>query len=65
FVRGKDNTHVGSGLGLAIVKRVVDHLGWQIEHQTPPGGGSRFTLTFPPHSDAAGDFQGDRTALPA
>lgn len=46
FVRGHDNAHVGSGLGLAIVKRVVDHLGWQIEHQTPPDGGSRFILKF-------------------
>jgi signal transduction histidine kinase len=47
FVRGKENPHVGSGLGLAIVKRVADHLSWQIEHQTPDGGGSRFILTFP------------------
>lgn len=48
FVRGNDNQHVGSGLGLAIVKRVVDHLGWQIAHETPSAGGSRFILTFPP-----------------
>ena len=47
FVRGKENPYVGSGLGLAIVKRVADHLGWQIEHQKPDRGGSRFILTFP------------------
>lgn len=47
FVRGDDNPHVGSGLGLAIVKRVVDHLGWQIRHEYPSNGGSRFILTFP------------------
>lgn len=65
FVRGSDNTHVGSGLGLAIVKRVVDHLGWQIAHATPTGGGSRFTLTFPPHPDAAGPLQNDSNTLSA
>lgn len=46
FVRGHDAQYVGSGLGLAIVKRVVDHLGWQIRHETPENGGSRFTLIF-------------------
>ncbi len=46
FVRGHDASHVGSGLGLAIVKRVVDHLGWQIRHEVPETGGSRFILTF-------------------
>lgn len=48
FVRGHDAQYVGSGLGLAIVKRVVDHLGWQIRHEVPEAGGSRFILTFPP-----------------
>ena len=47
FVRGADSPHVGSGLGLAIVKRVADHLGWQIHHESPADGGSRFTLQFP------------------
>lgn len=46
FVRGHDAQHVGSGLGLAIVKRVVDHLDWQIRHEVPEHGGSRFILTF-------------------
>lgn len=55
FVRGNDNPHVGSGLGLAIVKRVADHLGWQIAHETPTGGGSRFILTFPADAIEATD----------
>ncbi|MNR79357.1 Phosphate regulon sensor protein PhoR [compost metagenome] len=46
FVRGHDNQHVGSGLGLAIVKRVVDHLGWTIQYESPASGGSRFIVTF-------------------
>ncbi|MDQ7968835.1 MAG: ATP-binding protein, partial [Oxalicibacterium faecigallinarum] len=46
FVRGADSQHVGSGLGLAIVKRVADHLGWQIHHESPVSGGSRFILQF-------------------
>ncbi|HWU97975.1 MAG TPA: HAMP domain-containing sensor histidine kinase [Oxalicibacterium sp.] len=46
FVRGHDARYAGSGLGLAIVKRVVDHLGWQIHHETPEKGGSRFVLHF-------------------
>ncbi|HEY8880809.1 MAG TPA: HAMP domain-containing sensor histidine kinase [Roseateles sp.] len=36
----------GSGLGLAIVKRIVEHLGWDIRHETPPGGGSRFSIHY-------------------
>tara|TARA_R110001599_G_scaffold64023_4_gene179560 strand:+ start:243959 stop:245233 length:1275 start_codon:yes stop_codon:yes gene_type:complete len=46
FVRGQDHQHVGSGLGLAIVKRVIDHLGWQIRHETIVVGGSRFIIDF-------------------
>jgi signal transduction histidine kinase len=47
FVRGSDEHVTGSGLGLAIVKRVTDHLGWRIQLEDRPGGGSRFVLTFP------------------
>ncbi|MGB8435736.1 MAG: HAMP domain-containing sensor histidine kinase [Burkholderiales bacterium] len=47
FVRGSDEHVTGSGLGLSIVKRVTDHLGWRIELEDRPGGGSRFVLTFP------------------
>jgi signal transduction histidine kinase len=47
FVRGSDAHVTGSGLGLAIVKRVTDHLGWTIQLEDHPGGGSRFVLTFP------------------
>lgn len=44
FVRGDDDFTDGSGLGLSIVKRVADHLGWGVQHEPNPNGGSRFTL---------------------
>ena len=34
----------GAGLGLALVKRIVEHLGWDIRYEMPPGGGSRFSI---------------------
>lgn len=47
FVRGSPGDVTGTGLGLAIVKRVVEHLGWDVLLEDRPGGGSRFSLTFP------------------
>lgn len=47
FVRGDDDFISGSGLGLSIVKRVTEHLGWSVQHDPSPSGGSRFTLQFP------------------
>ncbi|WP_372242062.1 sensor histidine kinase [Pseudomonas sp. Fl4BN1] len=47
FVRGDDDFAGGSDLGLSIVKRVVDHLGWWIQHDPASNGGSRFTLLLP------------------
>ncbi len=44
FVRGHNESITGSGLGLSIVKRVVEHLGWDIQLEDSPGGGSHFTL---------------------
>jgi len=45
YVRGVEHLgDGGSGLGLAIVKRIVEHLGWDIRYETPPGGGSRFSI---------------------
>ena len=48
FIHGDTQPqHEGMGLGLSIVKRVVDHIGWGIRLETPPGGGTRFVLTIP------------------
>ena len=37
----------GTGLGLAIVRKVVDAHDGHISHTTPPGGGTRFTVSLP------------------
>lgn len=47
FVRASPDHVTGTGLGLAIVQRIADHLGWTVEFQARPTGGSRFTLRFP------------------
>lgn len=41
----------GSGLGLAIVKRIVEEHGGWITVQSPPGGGTTFTMVFPYEGD--------------
>jgi signal transduction histidine kinase len=48
FVQGRANSTEGTGLGLSIVKRVAEHLGWDVRHERPDSGGSRFVLTFAP-----------------
>jgi two-component system, OmpR family, sensor histidine kinase MprB len=40
----------GSGLGLAIVRQVADQHGAQVLIETPPDGGTRVRLRFPPAS---------------
>ena len=37
----------GTGLGLALVKQIVTQHGGEIELETRPGEGTRFTLRFP------------------
>lgn len=44
---GEALSHDGAGLGLSIVKRVTDHVGWDVQLETPDAGGARFVLTFP------------------
>jgi two-component system sensor histidine kinase BaeS len=45
--RSRSRTGGGSGLGLAIVKQIVDLHAGTIKHDTPAGGGCRFTITLP------------------
>ena len=44
---GRDRDSGGTGLGLAIVKHLVQAMSGQIEVQSPPEGGSRFTVRLP------------------
>ena len=42
-----------TGLGLAIAKGIMEAHGGSIAAESPPGGGARFSLTFPRESEAA------------
>lgn len=46
FNRGSTDSSTGTGIGLSIVKRVISHLGWEIEHDSPENNGSRFQIHF-------------------
>jgi signal transduction histidine kinase len=37
----------GTGLGLSLVKRICEYLGASLDYENRPGGGSRFSITFP------------------
>jgi two-component system OmpR family sensor kinase len=37
----------GAGIGLAIVRELTELMGGEVELESPPGAGARFTLTFP------------------
>ncbi|WP_425995070.1 PAS domain S-box protein [Caulobacter sp. DWR1-3-2b1] len=43
----------GSGLGLAITRRLAEMLGGEVEFQSEPGVGSRFTLTIAASASSA------------
>lgn len=38
----------GTGLGLSLVKRICEYLGATLVYENRTGGGSRFSITFPP-----------------
>ena len=43
-----DSVGAGSGLGLSIVKAIVERHGGTVTVASPVGGGTTFTLKFPP-----------------
>jgi signal transduction histidine kinase len=47
FYRGRHHTSPGSGLGLAITKSLVEAQGGSLLVDSPPSGGSVFTIEFP------------------
>lgn len=52
FWRGRDPRDAGAGLGLAIVREIMKAHGGEASVTENPGGGARFTLSFPDESGA-------------
>lgn len=49
----KDN--IGTGIGLSIVKKMTDKINWDIQIDSEPGKGSRFTLKMPVVEEVASE----------
>lgn len=52
----------GAGLGLAIVRAIAQAHGGDVELESAPGGGARFTITIPLASTPVTDRPGDSAA---
>jgi signal transduction histidine kinase len=44
---GRSETAGGWGLGLSLVRQIALHHGATVHHESPPGGGACFVVTFP------------------
>jgi two-component system, OmpR family, sensor kinase len=45
--QGRSETAGGWGLGLSLVRQIALHHGATVHHESPPGGGACFVVTFP------------------
>jgi signal transduction histidine kinase len=52
FARPGASEAAGLGLGLTLVRALARAQGARLAHADPPGGGARFTITFPTATEA-------------